>query len=421
MKREARIKHPLLATLTSLHGNERICVLTEPLWAIPFALYTPFFSVYLHALGISDRRIGILLSLAMFCQVFAVLFGGILTDKFGRRMTTFVVDLFAWSMPALLWMLAQNFWWFVAAAIFNSLWQVTNVSWNCLMVEDCDKSKLVHIYTWCTIAGLLSVFFAPLASLLVAHYSMITAFRIIMAVTAVMMTAKFVILFFMSKETGQGQIRMRETRGVPIGKMLGEYRHLIRQMLKTPETLQILAIMVIINITNTVTLNFFGLYTTQNLGLAEQNLALLPIGRAAVMLLFIFAVQGHLNQLSFKIPMLTGLILYVASQVVLISAPKDNLAFLLIYVLLEAFAYALVVPQKDSLQVLMIDPAERARIFALLIAAMIGISAPFGWIAGELSQHDRSWPFVLNIVLFAACFLLITRLRLQSRPENRTE
>lgn len=421
MKRETRIKHPLLATLTSLRGNERICVLTEPLWAIPFALYTPFFSVYLHALGISDRRIGILLSLAMFCQVFAVLFGGILTDKFGRRMTTFVVDLFAWSMPALLWMLAQNFWWFVAAAIFNSLWQVTNVSWNCLMVEDCDKSKLVHIYTWCTIAGLLSVFFAPLASLLVAHYSMITAFRIIMAVTAVMMTAKFVILFFMSKETGQGQIRMRETRGVPIGKMLGEYRHLIRQMLKTPETLQILAIMVIINITNTVTLNFFGLYTTQNLGLAEQNLALFPIGRAAVMLLFIFAVQGHLNQLSFKIPMLTGLILYVASQVVLISAPKDNLAFLLIYVLLEAFAYALVVPQKDSLQVLMIDPAERARIFALLIAAMIGISAPFGWIAGELSQHDRSWPFVLNIVLFAACFLLITRLRLQSRPENRTE
>ena len=421
MKSADRPKHPLLATLTSLRGNERICVLTEPLWAIPFALYTPFFSVYLHALGISDRRIGILLSLAMFCQVFAVLFGGILTDKFGRRMTTFVVDLFAWSMPALLWMLAQDFWWFVAAAVFNSLWQVTNVSWNCLMVEDCDKSKLVHIYTWCTIAGLLSVFFAPLASLLVAHYSMISAFRILMAVTAVMMTAKFVILFFLSKETGQGQIRMRETKSVPISKMLGEYRHLIRQLLKTPETMQILAIMVIINITNTVTLNFFGLYTTQNLGLAEQNLALFPIGRAAVMLLFIFAVQGHLNQLSFKIPMLSGLVLYTASQVVLISAPKDNLAFLLIYVLLEAFAYALVVPQKDSLQVLMIDPAERARIFALLIAAMIGISAPFGWIAGELSQHDRSWPFIMNIILFAGCFLLITRLHLKSRPENRTE
>lgn len=411
------MKHPLLATLTSLRGNERICVLTEPLWAIPFALYTPFFSVYLHALGISDRRIGILLSLAMFCQVFAVLFGGILTDKFGRRMITFVVDLFAWSMPALLWMLAQDFWWFVAAAVFNSLWQVTNVSWNCLMVEDCDKSKLVHIYTWCTIAGLLSVFFAPLASLLVAQYTMITAFRILMAVMAIMMTTKFVILFLLSKETGQGQVRMRETKGVPVSKMLGEYRHLIRQMLKTPETLQILAIMVIINITNTVTLNFFGLYTTQNLGLAEQNLALFPIGRAAVMLLFIFAVQGRLNQLSFKIPMLTGLVLYIASQVVLISAPKDNLAFLLIYVLLEAFAYALVIPQKDSLQVLMIDPAERARIFALLIAAMIGISAPFGWIAGELSQQDRSWPFILNIILFVGCFMLITRLRLHSRQE----
>jgi MFS family permease len=408
-------RHPLMETITGLRGNERACIYTEPLWAIPVALYTPFFSVYLHAMGISDRRIGVLLSIGMFCQVFAVLFGGILTDKLGRRLTTFVVDLFAWSLPVLLWMLAQNYWWFVVAAIFNSLWQITMVSWNCLMVEDCDQGKLVHIYTWCTISGLLSVFFAPLASLLVTHYPMVVAFRILMAVTLAMMTAKFTILFFLSRETRQGRIRMQETRGIPVTRMLGEYRHLIGRILRTPGTLQILAIMVLINITSTVTGSFFALYATQSLNLAESNLALFPIGRAAVMLLFIFMVQARLNRRSYKIPMLTGLVLYIASQLILIGAPKGNLAYLLVYILLEAFAYALVIPMKDSLIVMLVEPAERARIFSLMIAFMIGISAPFGWIAGELSQNNRSWPFILNIVLFAGCFFLILRAR-PARP-----
>ena len=109
--------------------------------------------------------------------------------------------------------------------------------------------------------------------------------------------------------------------------------------------------------------------------------------------------------------MLSGLALYLASQLLLIRAPAGSLGFLVCYVICEAFAFALVMPQKDSLLVRFVDPAERPRIVSLINIIMIGFSAPFGWLAGELSQMNRSWPFILNIVLFAGCFLIVARLR----------
>lgn len=200
-------RHSLLDTLVNLRGNPRACVFTEPLWGIPFNLYMPFFTLYMYALGVNDRQIGILISLGLFFQIFTALISGVLTDKLGRRKTTVIFDTISWSIPTLLWAVSQNFWWFLIAAIFNSLGQITHNSWNLLMVEDCEQKKLVHIYTWCTISGLLAVFFSPLAGILVDRLTVVPAMRIIFAITFVMMTAKFIILYLFSSETGQGKIR----------------------------------------------------------------------------------------------------------------------------------------------------------------------------------------------------------------------
>lgn len=411
--------HPLLSTLIGLRGNERACVYTEPLWGIPYNLYSPFLTVYMYALGVNDRQIGLMLSVGMIFQVFAALMGGVLTDKLGRRNATVIFDILSWSIPALIWMLSQNFWWFLVAAILNSMWQITNNSWTCLMVEDCDQSKLVHMFTWCTISGLLAVFFAPAAGILVSRLTIVPAMRIIFGLTFVMMTAKFIILFFTAHETARGVIRMRDTKGVPISKILAEYKAIALQVSKTPRTVLIVAIMMILNITAAVSNNFFALFATKNLDMPESWLAWFPIGRAIVMLIFIFTVQTALSHLSFRIPVLIGLILYIASQIVLITTQPDHLLPLVFYILLEAFAYALVIPQKDSMMVKFIDPLERARISSIVYMAMIAVSSPFGWIAGELSQRNRSWPFIMNIILFALCFILIVytrRIKLTDEP-----
>ncbi|MEA4888902.1 MAG: MFS transporter [Clostridiaceae bacterium] len=403
--------HPLIKILVDLRGNERACIYTEPLWGIPYNLYIPFFTVYQHALGVSDRQIGILLSLSMFMQVITMPLGGLLTDRFGRRRTTFYVDILVWSVPVLIWAFAQSFTWFLAAMLFNGMWQITSISWTCLLVEDCDKNKLVPIFTWATICGLLAVFFAPLSGLLVSRVGIIPAMRVLLLIAFSLMTAKFIILFIFSHETNQGRIQMQATRHASPGQFLSEYRQLAVKMARNPRTWHLLAFLVLFNVGSTILTNFFALYATLSLNTPEPYLAYFPIGRAVIMLIFIFTIQTVLNRHSFKVPMIAGLIIYVLSQLVLLNAPVGRPGFLWLYILGEALAYALVVPQKDSLIVLFIDPEERPRQVSLLYLAMTAISTPFGWIAGELSQRSRQWPFLLNMVLFALCVLLVIRLR----------
>lgn len=403
--------HPLIDVLVGLRGNQRVCIYTEPLWGIPYNLYIPFFTVYQHALGVSDRQIGFLLSLSMLIQVVTALLGGILTDRFGRRMVTFVVDLVVWSLPVLIWSLAQNFIWFLAATLFNGMWQITSISWTCLLVEDCDHDKLVPMFTWITISGLLSVFFAPLSGLLVSRTGVIPAMRVLLFLTFILMTVKFTILFFLSTETKQGKIRMRETRHLSMPAQLGGYGQLAAKMIRMPGIWQILALLVFLNVSSTVLTNFFALHVTLSLGVPEAFLAYFPIGRAAIMLIAIFTVQTTLNRWSFRVPMMTGLGLYLASQLLLLTAPAGRPGFFWLYVVCEAMACALVAPQKDSLVVLSISPAERPRMVSLLYVAMIGLSAPFGWIAGALSQQNRSWPFIMNFCLYLGCLLLVTRMK----------
>jgi len=156
-------RNPTFAFLKTLEGNPRYCVITEPLWSIPWALYAPFFALYMNSLGLEDADIGILISVGLFLQMFSALLGGIVTDKYGRRIVTLIADLVSWSIPVLIWAFAQDFRWFLIAAIFNSLWQVSNVSWQCLLVEDAPQDKVVQLFNLVYIAGLLAVFFAPMS------------------------------------------------------------------------------------------------------------------------------------------------------------------------------------------------------------------------------------------------------------------
>ena len=163
-----RIRHnPLIITLFNLEGNPKASVYTEPLWGIPFNLFVPYASVYMLALGVSDAQIGMITSLGLLIQPFFALISGAITDKYGRRLTTLVSDLISWSIPCLIWAVAEDIRYFIVAAVFNAMWRISMNSWTCLLVEDAEKDQLVHIWTWIHIAGLMAAFFAPLAGVLI--------------------------------------------------------------------------------------------------------------------------------------------------------------------------------------------------------------------------------------------------------------
>jgi MFS family permease len=398
--------HPLIDTLLNLKGNPKACVLTEPLWGIPNSLVAPYASIYMYALGVKDAQIGFIASVSLILQIVFSLLSGAITDKLGRKRTTFIFDIIAWSIPCLIWAFSRNFTHFLVAAIINSIYRITANSWGCLLVEDSDKEKIVNIYAWIYISGLVAAFFAPISGLFIARYELIPTVRVLYFIAFIMMTAKFVILNIFADETHQGKVRIEETRGVSITSLLGGYGKVLVQILKTPETMVTLGIMLIMNICTMVNNTFWSLAVTQRIHISEKSVGMFPFLRSFIMLIFFFTIVPRLGVARFKRPLIMGFSTFIISQLILISAPEKGYLFLIISIILEACSLSLINPLLDSMQVIMVDPKERARIISILYVIVIAFTSPFGWIAGVLSGIDKRLPFIMNIILLITGALL---------------
>ena len=393
--------HSLIVSLKSLRGNQRACVYTEPLWGIPYNLYLPYVSIYMVALGLADRQIGLILSISWGFQLVLALLSGAVTDKLGRRRTTLLFDLLAWSTSALISAVAQNFWYFLAAGIVNSVWRVPQNSWTCLLVEDAEPGQLVDIYTWIYIANLLVGLVAPLAGVLINIFSLVPTMRGLYAFAAFMFTLKASVTYGITEETAQGKVRLHETRDQSVFHVLRGYKGVLHELLHTPQTLYTAGIMLVMSVCNLISANFWAINVTQKLHIPAENIAVFPFIKSAVMLGFFFVVMPRLNKIHFRVPMVVGFLGFVTSQVVLIITPELGYPSLILSIFLEACSFAAVGPLVDQMTVLTISASERARIQSLLHVGIILLTSPFGWIAGTLSEIDKDLPFVLNIALFA--------------------
>ena len=411
-KRLGRLKyHPLIQVLGRNKGNPRTLVLIEPLWGIPYNLIAPFATLYMYTQGVTDLQIGLILSITMVVQVCFSFFAGILADKLGRKTTTMMGDFFGWGLACLVWAASQNFWLFLLAALLNCFEQINQTAWYCLLIEDADQRDLVGLYTWINIGGLVAIFFAPISGMLVSANSVVPVVRVLYLLFALTMMTKCFITYKFCHETRQGQVRKAETKGVSPFRMLGEYRQLIPMLLKNRAVVKAVAVSVLLYIANVVNTNFFSLYVTQRLGLSDNYLALFPILNAGVMLVFMVGIQHKLNALKFRAPLWAGLALYAVGALVLLLSPVGGLGFVLLNVFLTAVAASLVNPRKDALLQLNLDPQERARLNALIMASTVALSSPFGYLAGWLSSIDRRLPFGFMILLFLLAMAVVGRIK----------
>ena len=223
-KKKSLLNHPLLQLLKHNKGNPRTLILMEPLWGIPYNLITPFATLYMYSQGVTDVQIGLILSIAMVVQVLFSFFGGILTDKLGRKFTTMMGDFFGWSVACLIWSISNNFWLFLIAMLFNCFEQINQTAWYCLLIEDAEPKDLLGIYTWVNIGGLIAIFFAPISGLLINSFTVIPVIRVLYLVFSVNMLIKVAVTFRYCKETRQGKIRMAETKDTSLLHMLYEYK-----------------------------------------------------------------------------------------------------------------------------------------------------------------------------------------------------
>jgi MFS family permease len=395
-------KNPLIQTLLGLKGNPRACVYTEPMWGLSMNLCVPYTSVYMLALGLKDAQVGFVATVYMLMQVIFAFLSGPITDKLGRRKTTAIFDFISWSVPSLIWMRAEGFGFFIVAALFNGAMKVTTNSWDCLLVEDAEKSQITRIYSLVVISGQLSALFAPISSILVSRLTLLPAVRILYINAFVVMTAKIVILYFCSHETRTGVVRMRETGGKSIFSLLGGYGGVIRIIGKSKGTIFSLIITALVGAVGMINITFWQVIASRKLLVPDPLLPFFPMFRSIIAMVFLFTLVPRLTRLSLRTPLLLAFAGYIAGQSILILTPVAGaLRYILLCVSLsfDGFGSGTLIMLAESLVALHVNAAERARVMAIQHMIIMFATAPFGWIGGLLSGISRNLPFALNICL----------------------
>ncbi|MEN6470400.1 MAG: MFS transporter [Clostridiaceae bacterium] len=395
---------PFFSTIKALKGNQKAAVIAEPLWAVPYYLFLPFASMYMSALGISDARIGFVVSLGLALQFFWSLLSGAIIDKYGRRLTMLVFSLVSWAIPCALWATAQSYWHFIAAIFFNSMWRVTGNCFSCIIVEDCDQSALVRLYTIFGVIGLVAGFLTPITGFAIERMSLVPAMRALYLVSLALMSAKAFLLYFRSSESGIGKLRMAGSKDQPLFRLaLGGWREFTRA-LRTRRVLLCVIFMALFTCFTTVQTTFFPLFVTGPYKMSGALYSMLPLLKSAVMLFVYLIISPRIRLSAVRRPLFWGLFVHALGLGVLLLGLQlggGALVAAFFAAVCDALAFAILSPLGESLMAVNVPHEQRARINSLITAFVLLLSMPAGWAAGQLSAVNRALPFVLNLCLLA--------------------
>jgi len=407
--KENSLRNSLLKTLTGLKGNPRACVYTEPLWGLSLNLCIPYASVYMLAIGLNDSQVGLVATIYTLSQMVFAFLSGPVTDKLGRRKTTAIFDFISWCVPCLIWWRAENLWFFIAAALFNGAMQIPTNSWDCLLIEDAEKSQITGINSLVVAAVQFSVFFAPISAILFSRFTLVPAIRILYINAFVVMTLKLVLLYIFSRETKMGMIRLEESKGKSIFSLAAGYGGVLKIIGKSRGTIFALIITTLVWIVGLINTTFWQVIVSKKLLVPDAVLPLFPILKSAIIIAFMFLIAPRLTKEILKLPLLTGFACYFIGQTLLILAPAQSPAkyiVLCISLIFDSFGFGHLSMLAKSLTALHIHATERARVQAIMNLIIMAATAPFGWIGGMLSDISRTLPFVLNLGFLCAGFCI---------------
>ena len=396
------MRSDMIRTLFSLKGNARACLWPEPLWGIPYNLQVPYASLYMAALGLSPSQIGLVASINIVSQVIFAVLSGVITDKLGRRWTTVIFDTLSWSVPEFIWMLSQDFNWFVAGALFNGIWRVTETSWDLLLVDDMKDEEIMPAFSLTNMLGLISAFVAPLSKLAIDAFGFVPTMRALYGFAGVSMTIKFLLVHAMARETSIGVRRMEATKDKSVLTLLYECKDVYLHQVLSRRMLLTFGILASFSLVTTLSNTYWALLVCGELGVAEANVVLYSTLKSFVTLICVFTLTTPIARMPIRKPILGGLALYIASIAALLLAPRGALLVpaLILSSVLEAFSLAILSPTTRSLMLINAGQEERARVCGLIYATIALLTAVFPGVIGQLAEISIRIPFVICAALF---------------------
>lgn len=407
------------ALFQQIQGNARTCVVMEPLFVIPASMFTTYASVFMLGLHVTDTQLGLITTLGLVLQIFTSFVSGYLTDRMGRRKTLWLFDVISWTMGTLLWAVAQNFWWFVVAAMLNSVQRIPATAWYCLLVEDTEPEKRTHVFTGLQIVGVIGGLFAPLGGILVGHFSLIPATRIMYAIACISMSAMIYFRHVGLRETEIGLRKMQEGTHADFRGELSKYLLVTKQIFQNRTLLLLFGVYVLWNIQVTIRNTFLPVYQIDYLRIPAALISIFPAISSLAMIILLFTVIPRFREESARLFMNMGFLLLIIASVILVVMPKGSFVWVVISTVLAAVGTIIANPYVESVVANAIDDEHRATMLSVLNVLILACTSPAGIIGGWSYSIDPRISMWLVVATFVLSVVFVTFARHTSAAANQ--
>lgn len=402
----------IFSSFKILKGNTRVSVMCEPLWGIPFVLFNFYLSLYMKELGVTDKQLGYLISLGYVAGTFFSLISGAVTDRLGRKKTTFIFDFISWPVAVIIYFISNNFAMFALATFANSFNRIVGVSWNLMVIEDADNEQRVAAFNLLNIINIASGVIIPLAGILVSVYGVVVSERIFLIYAALSMLIMIILRNHFYKETSVGKYILDEWKKNPTRFSLKNIIPIkaARMFKDNPKTVIVAMVYILFYIyipLGTFNSLYFAPFMTEVLVLSKSSISILGGVYSGVMLVVFVFIIPLISRMSHTKNMLLGIGVQAVSLIMLILIPAGSIIAAIISIALYAVGFGVFRPFVDSMLAEVSGGTERAGIYSMVATITSLITALIGFVSGSIYILNPRLIYIASIIILAFSMLLL--------------
>ncbi len=390
--------------IRGLPRNVKVNIFALPLWSIPNGLVVSYASLYMLDQGILATQVGVINSLSFIVKTIFALFAGYIINRMGRRRAAGILDIIGWALPMFIFAFATAYWHFIAASLINCLVVVNGVATTCLMVEDVPKEKRLHAQSYMGMMGALCSLFVPLSGVLISHFTLVPAMRMMYLFAAVSMLAAALAKLIFARETTIGaQLRSRKKLDINPFKVMPRQ---MRSLVRNKQLLVLFVLNLVLQFATNINNLFYFPYLTKFLSFSELAVSFFPFITTLISLGIYFFVIPRVSNMTRSLKYSVACYFTGALVLLLAASITQNLAYLC--VLLWAVASAAMSPLLTTSIANAIKDENRTEMMSFFNVLSMLCMFPAGSFGGWLYDYSPLYPivFIAGIYLCALVFLL---------------
>ena len=372
--------------LKDLPQNTRITLLLN-LFSGPLASILFFYAaLYMQGVGLTAPQMGLIASLAAVTGFVTQAMAAPVVNRIGRKRSLLVFSFLCWSVPLLLWMLANGFTLFLLAALFFSVSKITAIAWYCVVTEGVPEHQKAKVFGIMFIFGTIGGLGTILAGPVIDRFGLVPAMRVLYGFAFVSMTAMFLYRHGVLTESEAGIEQQRRHGTLSLVASVLHHIDTVRQNLANREFRSLTVVYVLFAFA--VGMDFVTiLFMNNELHLTVTQLSLIPPLTAVISIVLYRSMLKHVHAANEHTMLRLSLTGIAAAKFLLLVMPAGSLWWMLAVAGLGAVGgYLFSVAIHAALNNRM-GAAHMADAYSAVQLLCALFSIPAGYLAGALYAY----------------------------------